>query len=120
MGYRFSRQASLASFSPYFLLYGQDPDLPIISRHESSEVVNLDDSKMWLKVCYQRGELFRNLCQQRLRTLPLLNTGIHCNMQLSRVEVIDHQFVGSMWGTYVYLQQITPTTLDVTAGRTIL
>ena len=27
MGYRFSKQASLASFSPYFLLYGREPVL---------------------------------------------------------------------------------------------
>jgi hypothetical protein len=43
MGYRFSRQASLASFSPYFLLYGQNPDLPTTIRREFSEVVNFDD-----------------------------------------------------------------------------
>jgi hypothetical protein len=54
-------QASLASFSPYFLLYDRDPDLPTTIRRESSEVVNLDDSKMCLKVCSQRAELFRRL-----------------------------------------------------------
>jgi hypothetical protein len=46
MGYRFSCQASLASFSPYFLLYDRDPDLLTIIRHESSEVVNLDDPEI--------------------------------------------------------------------------
>jgi len=58
MGYRFSRQASLASFSPYFLLYGRNPDLPTTIHRESSEVVNLDDLEMWLRVCSQRAELF--------------------------------------------------------------
>jgi hypothetical protein len=53
MGYRFSCQASLASFSPYFLLYGRDPDLPTTIRRESSEVVNLDDPNMWVRVCSQ-------------------------------------------------------------------
>ncbi|OAE22173.1 hypothetical protein AXG93_3271s1160 [Marchantia polymorpha subsp. ruderalis] len=59
MGYRFSRQASLASFSPYFLLYGQDLDLPKAIHRESSEVVNLDDRDMWVRVCSQRAVLFR-------------------------------------------------------------
>jgi hypothetical protein len=27
MGYRFSRQASFSSFSPYFLLFGHEPEL---------------------------------------------------------------------------------------------
>ncbi len=58
MGYRFSCQASLASFSPYFLLYGRNLDLPTTIRRESSEVVNLDDPEMWLKVCFQRAEFF--------------------------------------------------------------
>jgi hypothetical protein len=58
MGYRYSRQASLASFSPYFLMYSRNPDLPTTICRESSEVVNLDDPEMWLKVCSQRAELF--------------------------------------------------------------
>jgi hypothetical protein len=43
MEYQFNHQISLASFSPYFILYGRDPNLPITIRHESSKVVNLDD-----------------------------------------------------------------------------
>ena len=34
MGYRFSKQASLASFSPYFLLYGREPVLPTSIRRD--------------------------------------------------------------------------------------
>jgi hypothetical protein len=59
MGYRFSRQASLASFSPYFLLYDRNPYLPTTIRCESNEVVNLDDPELWLRVCSQRAKLFR-------------------------------------------------------------
>jgi hypothetical protein len=52
MGYRFSHQASLASFSPYFLLYSRNIDLPTTIHRESNEVVNLDDPEMWLTVCH--------------------------------------------------------------------
>jgi hypothetical protein len=45
---------------------------------------------------------FKELCQQHLRTLPLLNIGIHCGIQLSKVEVIDHQFVGSCGGLCLF------------------
>jgi hypothetical protein len=61
MGYQFSRQASLTSFSPYFLLYGRNLDLPTTIRRESSEVVNLDDSEMWLKVCSQCAKQFQKI-----------------------------------------------------------
>jgi len=120
MGYRFSRQASLASFSPYFLLYGRNPDLPITIRCESSEVVNLDDPEMWLKVCSQRAELFR-----RVMPAAFENLAIAQHRDTLRYAIIRgggyrpsiHRF---HVGDYVYLQQTTPTTLDVTAGRTIL
>jgi hypothetical protein len=71
MGYRFSHQASLASFSPYFLLYGRDPDLPTTIRRESSEVVNLDDLEMWLRVRSQRVELFRKIIPVAFENLAI-------------------------------------------------
>ncbi len=71
MGFRFSRQASLASFSPYFLLYGQDPDLPTIIHRESSEVVNLDDPEMWLRVCSQHAEFFQRVMPAAFENLAI-------------------------------------------------
>ncbi len=71
MGYRFSRQASLASFSPYFLLYDRDPDLPTTICREFSEVVNLDDSKMWLRVCYQHAEFFQRVMPTAFENLAI-------------------------------------------------
>ncbi|BBN16821.1 hypothetical protein Mp_7g09570 [Marchantia polymorpha subsp. ruderalis] len=120
MGYRFSRQASLASFSPYFLLYGRDPDLPVAIRRESSEVLNLDDPDMWVRVCSQRAVLFRRdmpaafenlaIAQHRdtLRYATIQRGGYRPSIRRFRV------------GDYVYLQQTAPTTLDVTGGCTIL
>jgi hypothetical protein len=71
MGYRFSHQASLVSFSPYFLLYGRNPNLPTMICHESSEVVNLDDPKMWLRVCSQRAELFQRIMPATFENLAI-------------------------------------------------
>jgi len=110
----------LASFSPYFLLYGQDPNLPTIIRRESSEVVNLDDSEMWLKVCFQRAELFR-----RVMPVTFENLAIAQHRDTLRYAIIWGGGYRPLIrrfhvGDYVYLQQIAPTTLDVTAGRTIL
>jgi hypothetical protein len=123
MGYRFSRQASLASlasFSPYFLLYGRNLDLPTTIRRESSEVVNLDDPEMWLKVCSQRAELFR-----RVMPTAFENLAIAQHRDTLRYAIIwgggyRPSIPRFHVGDYVYLQQTAPTTLDVTAGRTIL
>ena len=71
MGYQFSCQASLASYSPYFLLYGQDPDLPSVIRRESSKVVNLDDPEVWVRVCSQCAELLRRVMHAAFENLAI-------------------------------------------------
>ena len=43
MGYRFSKQASLASFSPYFLLYDRKLVLSAYIRRDIQAVVNMND-----------------------------------------------------------------------------
>jgi hypothetical protein len=121
MGYRFNRQAFVTSFSPYFLLYGRDPDLPTTIHRKSSEVVNLDDSKMWLRVCSQRVKLFQRVMPTTFENLVIAQ---HSRDTLRYVTIRG----GGYWplihrfhvGDYVYLQQTTPMTLDVMASRSIL
>jgi len=120
MGYQFSRQASLASFSPYFLLYGRNPDLPTTIRRESSEVVNLDDSEMWLKVCSQRAELFRRVMLAAFENLAIAQHRDTLRYVIIRGGGYRPSIRRFHVGDYVYLQQTAPMTLDVTTGRTIL
>jgi hypothetical protein len=120
MGYRFSHQASLASFSPYFLLYGRNPNLPTIICRESSEVVNLDDPKMWLKVCSQRVELFRRVMPTTFENLAIAQHKDTLQYAIIRGGGYQPLICRFHVGDYVYLQQTAPTTLDVTVGHTIL
>jgi hypothetical protein len=47
MGYKFSKQASLASYIPYQLLYGREPILPSAIKERLDPMVNLDDLEVW-------------------------------------------------------------------------
>ena len=58
MGYRFSRQASLSSFSPYQLLYGREPVLPSAVREKLHPMVDLDDPEVWAQTLQDRAEYF--------------------------------------------------------------
>jgi hypothetical protein len=40
-------------------------------RHESSEVVNLDDPEMWLRVCFQLAKLFRRVMLVAFKNLAI-------------------------------------------------
>jgi hypothetical protein len=58
MGYRMSRQNSLAGYSPYFLLFGSWPIIGTAIRKEYSKVVDLDDPQTWATVVEERARLF--------------------------------------------------------------
>ena len=120
MGYRFSRQASLAAFSPYYLLFGREPELPLAIRRETMDVVDLDDPQVWSRVCAERALLF-----QRVMPIAFDNLAVAQHRDTLRYATIR----GGGYrprvrrfdpGDYVYLQQTAPTPLDVTAGRIIL
>jgi hypothetical protein len=57
MGYRMSRQNSLAGYSPYFLLFGRWPIIGTAIRKVYSKVVDLDDPKTWAQVIEERAEM---------------------------------------------------------------
>jgi hypothetical protein len=110
----------LVSFSPYFLLYGRNPNLPTTICHESSEVVNLDDPEMWLRVCSQRVELFQKVMPAAFENLAIAQHRDTLRYAIIRGGGYRPSIRRFHVGDYVYLQQTTPTTLDVTMGRTIL
>jgi hypothetical protein len=120
MGYRFGNQASLAFFSRYMLLFGREPELPMVIQRKVSGVMQFDNPDVWIQVCSERAELFR-----RVMPMPFQNLAIAQHRDTLRYATIRggssrpgiRRFTP---GDFVYLQQTTPTTLDVTVGCTIL
>ncbi len=83
-------------------------------------MVNLDDSEMWLRVCFQRAKLFRRVMPTAFENLALAQHRDTLRYAIIRGGRYRPSIRRFHVGDYVYLQQTTPTTLDVTVGRTIL
>jgi hypothetical protein len=121
MGYRFSKQASLTSLSPYYLLFGRHPVLPKAIQMDADTVLaNMDNPDMWALMSEQHTNLFK-----RVMPMALENLSIAQHRDTFRYAMIQGggyrpQVRRFQPGDYVYLQQTAPTTLDVTAGRIIL
>jgi hypothetical protein len=58
MGCRFSRQACLSSFSPYFLFFNYEPNLPALIWWNVMVIINMDDLNVWIQACEQQATLF--------------------------------------------------------------
>jgi hypothetical protein len=67
MGYRFSTHASLASFSPYYLLFGRHP----IQADVDTVLANMDNPDTWVLVSEQRAELFKRVMPMALENLSI-------------------------------------------------
>ena len=71
MGYRFSRQASLASSCPYQLLYGREPILPNSIWEKLAHVVDLDDPNIWAKCLHDRTQFFHRVMPMAIENLSI-------------------------------------------------
>jgi hypothetical protein len=71
MRYRFNQQASLALFSPYFLLFSHHLELPTSIRHDVMVMVSLDDPFVWFQACEQRLDLFQCLMLMAMKKLAI-------------------------------------------------
>ena len=68
MGYRFSRQES-TKLSPYYMLYGREPILPVGSVKELVEPLPEMSSADWVRVAKLRAQLFRSIMPTALGNL---------------------------------------------------
>jgi hypothetical protein len=114
MGYPFDNQASLASFPPYMLLFGREPELPTAIRRKVSGVVQFENPDLWIQVCSKRAELFRRVMPMAFQNLSIAQ---HATIHGGGYRPSIKRF---SLGDFVYLQQVAPTTLDVVAWCTIL
>jgi hypothetical protein len=72
MGYQFSKQASLASFSPYYLLFGRHPVLlKAIQADADTVLANMDNPDTWAPVSEQRVDLFKKVMPMALKNLSI-------------------------------------------------
>jgi hypothetical protein len=72
MGYRFSKHASLASFSPYYLFFGRHPILPQAIQADADTVLaNMDNPDTWALMSEQRVELFKKVMPMALENLSI-------------------------------------------------
>jgi hypothetical protein len=53
MGYKLSGQASFSSFSPYFLLFSHEPELPTLIQRDVMAIINFNDLNVWIQACEQ-------------------------------------------------------------------
>ena len=120
MGYYFSRQASLLSFSPYQLLYGRELVLPSAVREKLHPVVDLDDPEVWAQTLQDRAEYFQKAMPMALKNLAIAQHRNTLRYTRIRSGAYRPQLQQFKVGDYVYLQREAPTTLDVKARRTIL
>ncbi len=61
MGFRFNWQAYLSSFSPYFLLFGCELQLPASFEQDATVVIDMDDFNVWIQACEQQTTLFQRV-----------------------------------------------------------
>jgi hypothetical protein len=121
MGYRFSKQASLASFSPYYLLFGRHMVLPkAIQTDVDTVLANMDNPDTWALVSKQRVDLFKRVMPMALENLSIAQHRDTLRYATIRGGGYRPQVCRFQFGDYVNLQQTVPTTLDVTARRIIL
>ncbi len=71
MGYRFSWQTYLSVFSPYFLLFGHEPDLLTSIRQDATTIINMDDLDVWIQACEQQATLFQHVMPMAMENLAI-------------------------------------------------
>jgi hypothetical protein len=80
----------------------------------------MDNPDTWVLVSEQRADLFKHVMPMALENLSIAQHRDTLRYATIRGGGYRPQVRRFRPGDYVYLQQTTPTTLDVTAGRVIL
>ena len=120
MGYRMSRQRSLAGYSPYFLLFGRWPILGTAIKRVFTEIVDLDDPKVWAKVINERAELFEREMPIAFNNLAIAQHRDTLRYAHKRSGDYKPKLRRFAVGDLVYMKRQKADSMDPRVGRIIL
>jgi len=72
MGYKFRKQVSLASVSPYNLFFSCKPKLFTLICQDLMVVYNLEDPNVWMHTCDKKTNLFKEVMLMAFHNLVII------------------------------------------------
>ena len=118
MGYRFSKQES-TKLSPYYMLYGREPVLPVGSPKELATALPEHNSTDWVKAAKLKAQLFRTIMPTALGNLQAAQERDSRRHQMRRNRMIQGQQElprRVQTGDWVYIRRPAQNTLDVSVS----
>jgi hypothetical protein len=120
MGYRMSRQNSLAGYSPYFLLFGRWPIIETAIRKVYNKVADLGDPKTWARVVEERARVYKKEMPIAFNNLAIAQHRDTLRYAHTRSGDYKPKFKRFEVGDLVYLKRQKADSMDPRVGRIIL
>ncbi|CAI7794503.1 unnamed protein product [Closterium sp. NIES-53] len=115
-GYGFAKQSALKNLSPYHLLYGRDPVLPVDAPKLLSVTVDVNEPGLWAEVAQKRARYLRELTQEALDNLHVAQLRDARGYQQRKEEGNGKKRKAIAAGQEVYPRKAKRDTLDLAVG----
>ncbi|CAI7836805.1 unnamed protein product [Closterium sp. NIES-53] len=115
-GYRFAKQAALKNLSPYHLLFGRDPVLPVDAPKLLSAVIEADEPNLWAELAYKRAKYLKELTPAALDNLHVAQLRDARRYQQRKASGVGGREDKVEAGQEVYLRKAKRDTLDLAVG----
>jgi hypothetical protein len=120
MGYRMSRQNSLAGYSPYFLLFRRWPIIGTAIKKVYSKVVDLDNPQTWARIVEEIARLFEKEMPIAFNNLAIAYHRDTLRYAHTRLGDYKPKLKRFEVGDLVYLKRRKFDSMDPRVGRIIL
>ncbi|CAI5994784.1 unnamed protein product [Closterium sp. NIES-64] len=113
---RFAKQAALKNLSPYHLLFGRDPVLPVDAPKLLSAVIEADEPNLWAELAYKRAKYLKELTPAALDNLHVAQLRDARRYQQRKASGVGGREDKVEAGQEVYLRKAKRDTLDLAVG----
>ncbi|CAI7739935.1 unnamed protein product [Closterium sp. NIES-54] len=115
-GYRFGKQASLKDHSPYSLLFGNEPILPVGAPRVLTDTVSVEGAEKWVALAEARARYMREMLPAALENLHTAQLRDARRYEQRQQQGGRKSKAAAAEGQEVYLRRARKDTLDVGLG----